>query len=273
VEGSGLIDTFLGRTAWTKPDHTLTEYAWQFLEKLVKGLGEPVDLNSQVTGVLPPGQGGTGGSTGTSVINASNVTIGTLPQNVKWTQYDTSATGTQDDFTFTVAASQADVIRAANATTLTLTGLAAGIPGQRLVVMATDADIVFAQEDAGSDPANRIETFSGLDVTITTDTAAYLIYDGTSDRWRLLMVSSAAVAVASAGYWAPLCAGSAYYVPELVVAAGFWSPLTNGDPVSPELIFDSDGNTVDVWTAGTGPYLPPIIESIDATVAVWTPTP
>lgn len=33
---------------------------------------------------------------------------------------------------------------------------------------------------------------------------------------------------------------------------GYWSPLTNGDPVSPELIFDGDGDTVAVWTS-TGP--------------------
>lgn len=30
---------------------------------------------------------------------------------------------------------------------------------------------------------------------------------------------------------------------------GYWSPLTNGDPVSPELIFDGNGDTVSVWTA------------------------
>lgn len=30
---------------------------------------------------------------------------------------------------------------------------------------------------------------------------------------------------------------------------GFWSPLTNGDPVTPEIIFDSDGDTIAVWTA------------------------
>ena len=33
-----------------------------------------------------------------------------------------------------------------------------------------------------------------------------------------------------------------------VSALGYWSPLTNGDPVTPELIFDSNGDTVAVWT-------------------------
>jgi hypothetical protein len=29
---------------------------------------------------------------------------------------------------------------------------------------------------------------------------------------------------------------------------GYWSELTNGDPVSPELVFDSFGDTIAVWT-------------------------
>jgi hypothetical protein len=33
-----------------------------------------------------------------------------------------------------------------------------------------------------------------------------------------------------------------------VQAAGYWSPLTNGDPGSPELVFDGNGDTVSVWT-------------------------
>jgi hypothetical protein len=30
---------------------------------------------------------------------------------------------------------------------------------------------------------------------------------------------------------------------------GYWSPMTNGDPVTPELIWDSFGDTISVWTA------------------------
>ena len=32
-------------------------------------------------------------------------------------------------------------------------------------------------------------------------------------------------------------------------AVGYWSSLTNGDPVLPEVIFDSFGDTIAVWTA------------------------
>lgn len=34
-----------------------------------------------------------------------------------------------------------------------------------------------------------------------------------------------------------------------VTALGHWSPLTNGDPGSPELIFDGDGDVIMVWEA------------------------
>ena len=34
----------------------------------------------------------------------------------------------------------------------------------------------------------------------------------------------------------------------LTVGSGFWSPLTNGDPINPELVFDSFGDVVVGWT-------------------------
>lgn len=30
-------------------------------------------------------------------------------------------------------------------------------------------------------------------------------------------------------------------------ADGYWSELTNGDPINPELVFNSDGDTIDVF--------------------------
>lgn len=35
---------------------------------------------------------------------------------------------------------------------------------------------------------------------------------------------------------------------DTVSAVGYWSPLTNGDPVTPELVFDMAGDTISVWT-------------------------
>jgi hypothetical protein len=34
-----------------------------------------------------------------------------------------------------------------------------------------------------------------------------------------------------------------------ITALGYWDVLTNGDPASPELIFDGTGDTIAVWTA------------------------
>lgn len=34
----------------------------------------------------------------------------------------------------------------------------------------------------------------------------------------------------------------------MIETVGYWSPLTNGDPVSPELLFDSDGDVIMAWT-------------------------
>ncbi len=39
-----------------------------------------------------------------------------------------------------------------------------------------------------------------------------------------------------------------YSVVPDISQVGYWSPLTNGDPVSPEIVFDSFGDTIAVWT-------------------------
>ena len=40
-----------------------------------------------------------------------------------------------------------------------------------------------------------------------------------------------------------------YSVTSDLSQVGYWSPLTNGDPTTPELIFDSFGDTIAVWTS------------------------
>jgi hypothetical protein len=271
----GMAELFTGRTPFVDPKTgVLSDFGWQWVERVNDTFGEPIDLTNNTTGNLPPSQGGTGGSTGLTIIDASNVSVGSLPQDVKWQQYDTSSTGTQNDFVFSLSGTEADVIRCANATTLTLTGLVAGIPGQLLRVIATVSDVVFSHEDVLSVAENRIETFSNADITITVDQGAYFTYDGTSDRWRLDLVSSASGVIASAGYWGPMCAGDTLNWGQINSQVGEWSPLTNGDPVTPELIFNSDGDTISVYTQlQEGPYLPPLVDSQADAIAVWTPTP
>jgi len=33
-------------------------------------------------------------------------------------------------------------------------------------------------------------------------------------------------------------------LPGAIAAAGYWTPITNGDPVTPEILFDSNGDCI-----------------------------
>ena len=228
---------------------------------------EAIDLSSQTTGSLPPEQGG---GPGTRLV-AENL-IGTVPQAAKWREFTTTLDGTQHDLAY----NDADFIRAANTAPLTLTGLLAGVPGQRLVVVATETDsVTFVHQSASSAAANRILSYTGADVTITEDTAALLEYDGAEDRWRLLFVVGSA-AVEDAGSWSPLVSTpTPLNLHDVVAGAGYWSPLTNGIVAAPELVFWL-ADTITVWSSldASGPIIPNITADSDGDVIpVWTPTP
>lgn len=67
----------------------------------------------------------------------------------------------------------------------TVTGLDNGVDGRRIHVMATGGAVVLANDSASSTAANRITTGTGADVTVAAGSAAWLVYDATSSRWRL----------------------------------------------------------------------------------------
>lgn len=96
-----------------------------------------------------------------------------------------TSTGTQDN----VSINDCGMVRLNNASDLTITGFAAGQPGQLLTLYSVGAGNVYlAPENTGSSEANRLITF--LQVGNTPLAAgkglATLQYDGTSARWRLL---------------------------------------------------------------------------------------
>lgn len=164
--GAGLGALFAGHSRFTQPSGWLDiGFGKPWVDAVSRILGQPINLATQTTGVLPPESGGTGGTGGTSVINGANI-IGIIP------------------------------------------------PGPL-------------------------------------------------------------VNVPNVGYWSLVTAGAALNFSELVAQAGSWSPLTNGDPVSPELIFDINGDVVPVWVAsGTTVHLPSfVLDSDDDVVATFTPTP
>lgn len=100
-------------------------------------------------------------------------------------------------------------------TTLVLHGNASGQPSYSAVV---EADMSLSDVTT----LNVSTTKHGFVPKAPNDTTKFLRGDAT---WSTVSVTAAAVS-----------------------AVGYWSPLTNGDPVTPELIWDSFGDTVAVWT-------------------------
>lgn len=69
----------------------------------------------------------------------------------------------------------------------TITGFAGGSPG-RVVFFCNAggaANITLNNQDAASSAENRIITGAGGNVAVTPDQLVYLVYDHTSQRWRL----------------------------------------------------------------------------------------
>ncbi len=72
-----------------------------------------------------------------------------------------------------------------------VTGL---IPTKRpLFVMATGGDLTLNDDDSASVATNRIVTGIGAPVTVPEGSAAILVYDTTSARWRLSSASASAM--------------------------------------------------------------------------------
>lgn len=96
-----------------------------------------------------------------------------------------SSTGSIHDVVSTDETGPVSALRMAGAAP-TITGIASGTSGRKLVVMATGGAVVLANENAGSVAANRIVTGTGANVTVANGSAALLCYDATSSRWRLV---------------------------------------------------------------------------------------
>jgi hypothetical protein len=95
-------------------------------------------------------------------------------------------TGTQNDVSLTASCTQ---LRCNNASLLTITGLSAGVAGQRLQIISVGAGQVdLSPQAAGSTAANRLlntVTVGATSLAPGTGSALYE-YDATSARWRLM---------------------------------------------------------------------------------------
>lgn len=76
----GLGALFAGHHPFTEQQSGMLTLAFgkPWVDLVSRILGQPVNLATQVTGVLPVGSGGTGGTGGTSVVNGANI-IGIIP--------------------------------------------------------------------------------------------------------------------------------------------------------------------------------------------------
>lgn len=105
------------------------------------------------------------------------------------TYVTTTATGTQNDFDPGLNASGGrTVIRANNASLLTITGFAAGaaVDGQQILVQAINGQVDFDHTPSASAAANElINNATSANTSITARGYALYVYDATTAMWRL----------------------------------------------------------------------------------------
>ena len=66
-----------------------------------------------------------------------------------------------------------------------INGIANGQDGLVLYLLSVGTGpLLINHENTGSDAANRIITYSGSNISLNPGRAGFLIYDGTSSRWR-----------------------------------------------------------------------------------------
>lgn len=103
-------------------------------------------------------------------------------------------TANQDDYAPTGLAA-ATWLRLSSDASRNITGILAGSSGDlKAVTNVGSEDIVLKDEDASSDAANRIATQTGGDVTLSGGESAWMRYDATSARWRVVAIATASAA-------------------------------------------------------------------------------
>lgn len=112
------------------------------------------------------------------------------PETMPGTTITVTDTGTQDNYNPS-GLSTANIIRANNASSLTIDGIVGGTDGRVLTICAVSGQTVtLANEAAGSTAANRIWATNNQNSTLassatTANACAQLLYDSTSSRWRM----------------------------------------------------------------------------------------
>jgi hypothetical protein len=199
---------------FTKPNHYLTPEWQKALNKLFRNDAEPIDLNSsEVTGVLQPENGGTGGGSGTSIINGANILAGTTPLTALASQAASTLVGRGS-----ASAGSPEVITLGSGLLMTGTVLSA------------------SSVNGGSGMVPGLPGDDGQDGIGIPGAAGAAGAAGATGATGSAGPPGPAGADGEDGLMGP--PGSPLTAAELE-AFGYWTILTDGDLVAPELIFAS----------------------------------
>jgi hypothetical protein len=147
-----------------------------------------------------------------------NVGIGTSAPNLKLDiNGDLALRATNNTSTGTVTAlttTGTSAIRLTSSTTITLQGIGNGVNGKILrITNLTNNGLLVVNESGSATAANRIITGTGADITIPNNNTFALVYDSTTQRWRVVAgatssgAGGSATARAWAGYFGSDCGG------------------------------------------------------------------
>lgn len=106
----------------------------------------------------------------------------------------TALTGTEDDFDLE---GPFVYLKCSNASALSITGAlvdSGNLDGARVIVEAFDAAVTLKHEDAGSTSSNRFTNDSGEDIILGAGERAILVYESTSELWRVGKMSTGPIA-------------------------------------------------------------------------------
>lgn len=155
------------------------------LAGLVVGTTYYVGLAGLLT-ATPPANARVVGVADTTTSLVLNANPASLASNAPIVQ-TTALTGSQDNFALLPGVS---LLRCTNATALFLTGMAAGIDGQEVTIVATNSDVRLTSQDTASLAANRFLTYvtpMGNQTPLAPASGTATVkYDATTARWRLI---------------------------------------------------------------------------------------
>lgn len=234
-------------------------------------------------------------STGTVLTNAERQAMLDLI-DARWTQQTISLAGTQNDLSITSSGVEADRLIFANASDVTLTGIAAPTspakPGKPLQLYSTGAGLVILNDqDAGSSAANRVITNSGVQLYLAAGIGrAEIVYDSLNSRWRVLshdqgdMIAWPTTWSAASGSAPAIGNGtlaSTFYLRgricdfEISLTAGSTTTFGSGGQLQFSLPFTADGTAVGTFLAsyintGTAVYHGRGYSVSSTTIALYT---